>query len=541
MSKIDDIIKYIFSENLKDIDYYQKKYKKQEQEVVTRVAPSPTWDLHIWSLYVSLVSQQIAKKSNWKILLRIDDTDKKRELKNAKENILKMFDYYQVYFDEWLDKFWNEIWNNWPYIQSKRIEIYKSYLKYLLKNNKAYICFTTTDELEKIKNLQKKLKTRIGYYSHWAIWRNRSLDDVLENLKLNKPFVIRLKSNWDFNNTFYYNDIVKGNIKIHENDNDIILYKQDKAVSYFLASVIDDGLMWITHVIRWDEWLPSLNVYMQLFEFFSFKKPVFAHISPIKILSWKSRVKLSKRKHKQALLSYYASEWYPVSAIKQYLMCFIKSDYQKFIKYYKNIASRDKNIKINKLKSNSGPLIDEKKIDYFSKDIIANFNKNELFEELKKYSREYDSDIFDLIKQDKNYFLNVLSIERWDNIISNPRKDLIKYSDFLNIYWYFFTWEIDYDYNLLQEYIRHTSRKQLRFSVDYFIKKYLDFLGNSKDFFNFLKDIAKKYNVDIIIFSNVVRFFITWRLKSFDLYQIIKINDKNLLEKRVESMFKFFN
>jgi glutamyl-tRNA synthetase len=270
-------------------------------------------------------------------------------------------------------------------------------------------------------------------------------------------------------------------------------------------------LMWVTHVIRWDEWLASLNIAFELAEMLWFKLPIYAHISPIRILENNKKVKLSKRKHKEASLDFYLEKGYPKEAILKYLNELIESDYKKFLKYYKNLRNRE-NIKIKKLASGSWPLIDLQKIEFISKNILAKYSKEKLFEELYLWAKKFDKKLYDLINSNKDYFLKVLSIERWKNIISNPRKDLKKFSDFLKNYWYFFTKPEDIVFD------KTKSNILAKFTSNF--EKYLE---SREDFFWFIKNLADNNYKNIVTISNYIRKLLTWEEDGMDLFQIINI------------------
>jgi len=516
---LNEIIKLVFPEYLDSLETIYKKYPQRQTRVVTRVAPSPTWKVHLGTLFVAVISKQIIEKAHWKMILRIDDTDKKREVEWAVNEIVDKLDYFDIKFDEWVTWENQEKWDYWPYFQSKRLAIYIAFLKNMLLEDKAYICFADSEYLEKIKKIQAENKIKIWYYWHWAKWRYKSLEEVLENLKKNKAFTIRLKSNWDWNKIINYQDIVKWNVKLTENIFDIVLQKNDWFPSYHFASVIDDALMWVSHIIRWDEWLPSLPIHIELFNILGFKMPIYAHISPLRILENNRKVKLSKRKHKQASLEFYMQSGYPKEAVLDYLFSLINSDYNKFKKYYKDIKNRDKDIKIKKLQSNSGALIDFKKLDFISKNYIASLSAKQLFDELVFWSKNYDSNIYNLILKDKDYFLKVLSIQRDENIILNPRKDLKKYSDFWNYYSFFFV-KVELDKNTIFDSLKD---KNISVFFEKFKQDFEKYLDSRESFFEFVTKISDFKKENIIKNTNFIRYILTWNFNWMDLYQIINI------------------
>ena len=190
----------------------------------------------------------------------------------------------------------------------------------MLEQGKAYPCFATTEELDELRKKQELSGARPGYYSHWAKYRNLSATQILEKLDAGIPFVIRFKSEGNYNNKIVIQDGLKGKINFPENDLDVVIMKSDGLPTYHFAHVIDDTLMGTTHVIRGDEWLSSLPLHIQLFKALGFTPPKYTHISPIQKMDGDSRRKLSKRHDPEADVRYYDSVGYPKDAVIEYLL-----------------------------------------------------------------------------------------------------------------------------------------------------------------------------------------------------------------------------
>jgi glutamyl-tRNA synthetase len=259
-----------------------------------RFAPSPTGYLHIGGLRTALYNYLFAKNQNGKIILRIEDTDRKRFVEGAIENLIDTLKWAGITFDEGPDvggKFK-------PYLQSQRLDIYKTLAEKLVSEGKAYYCFCTPERLEKLKEEQQKQKLPQAKYDKHCLHLSES--EIEENLKSNIPFVIRL--NVHPNQKIIFNDIIRETVEFDTNNiDDQVLLKSDGYPTYHLANVVDDHLMEITHVIRGEEWLSSTPKHVILYEYFGWEKPVFVHL-PLLLNPDKS--KLSKRQGDVAVEDY---------------------------------------------------------------------------------------------------------------------------------------------------------------------------------------------------------------------------------------------
>ena len=301
-----------------DYNYYLEKYPKRalkEGQMVTRFAPSPTGFVHMGSLYTSFSDLQFAKQTNGICYLRIEDTDGKRTVENGVQGIIDDFNSLGISFDEDPIKKGKYA----PYIQSEREDIYKAFAKKLIEEDKAYPCFCTEDDLNRIRELQEKTKDRLGYYGHYAKCRNLTRNEVIERINNGEKYIIRLKSNGSFLNKVILDDLIKGKIEMPENDMDVVIIKGDGLPTYHFAHAVDDHLMGTTHVLRGDEWVASYPIHDQLFKMLGFPLPKFCHIAPITVREGDTIRKLSKRKDKGAAISYYAKEGIPTDVIRLYL------------------------------------------------------------------------------------------------------------------------------------------------------------------------------------------------------------------------------
>ena len=271
-----------------------QKTKKMESNVRVRFAPSPTGPLHIGGVRTALYNYLFAKKYNGTFVLRIEDTDQTRYVANAEQYIIDALKWCNIPFDEGPGK--NEKFG--PYRQSERKELYKEYADALINSGWAYYAFDTSEELDHHrKGHEAEGKTFI--YN----WHNRKKGRLINSLvltdhevkaKINAGdnYVIRFKSPQD--EILRMEDEIRGNITIDTNTlDDKILFKSDGMPTYHLANIVDDHLMEISHVIRGEEWLPSMPLHVLLYSAFGWDAPKFAHL-PL-ILKPVGKGKLSKR------------------------------------------------------------------------------------------------------------------------------------------------------------------------------------------------------------------------------------------------------
>ena len=275
---------------------------------VTRFAPSPTGFVHFGGLFPTTVAERLAHQSGGILFLRIEDTDSKREIPGAAEALIRTLATYGIEFDEGAilgeDGKIADRGNYGPYKQSARGDIYHVFAKQLVLEGKAYPCFTTEEELEELQQINKKEELKNVDWQAEAqkrreemlARRNFTIQEVEQHLANGDPFVLRILADGEQDKKVRFTDLIKGNIEIPENDEDFVLLKSDGIPTYHFAHAIDDHLMGTTHVIRGEEWLPSLAKHLQLFRYLGFKPPKYMHIAQIMRLDENgNKKKLSKR------------------------------------------------------------------------------------------------------------------------------------------------------------------------------------------------------------------------------------------------------
>jgi glutamyl-tRNA synthetase len=264
------------------------------KETRVRFAPSPTGYLHIGGLRTALYNYLYAKNKNGTLILRIEDTDRKRFVEGAIENLIDTLNWAGLTFDEGPG-----VGGAFgPYLQSERLKIYTELAKKLVSEEKAYCCFCTPERLEELKAEQQKLKLPQAKYDKHCLKLPKA--EIEEKLSSKIPYVIRL--NVQPNQKVVFDDVIRETVEFDTNNiDDQVLLKSDGFPTYHLANVVDDHLMGVTHVIRGEEWLSSTPKHIILYDYFGWEKPVFAHL-PLLLNPDKS--KLSKRQGDVAVEDY---------------------------------------------------------------------------------------------------------------------------------------------------------------------------------------------------------------------------------------------
>jgi len=538
-------------ETILDLESKYKARELSENAMVTRFAPSPTGFLHSGSLYMTLLNWKVAKQSNGIFYIRLEDTDQKREIAGSGEELLEQLKNFGIEPDEgYLGN--SESGNYGPYIQSKRASIYDVVIKHLIEIGRAYPCFCSADDVEETRRKQEKNKIRPGYYGRFASCRKISPEESIERIKNGEPYVIRFKSQGNESDKVTVNDEIKGRLELTENDLDIVIRKSDGLPTYHLAHVVDDHFMHTTHVIRGEEWLPSLPIHVELFNTLGFPLPKYAHVASVMKIDEENgtRRKLSKRKDKEASVSYFLEQGYPKSGFLEYLLTLINSNYE---------AWRDENPMANKYDFEvtfekmgvDGALFDVLKIDNICKDRLSKMTKEEISSEALDWAKQYDNDFVELINRDYEYFKEIMNIERE---IEKPRKDYVKYSDIKNTILFFYD---DMYEKLLNEnelpFNPNISSEDTIKALNAFIEKNkLDV--SEQDWFANLKEIASEqgfainnkdykankeaYKGNIGDFAQIIRIAMTTKTQSPNLYNILQILGK---ERYINRIHKIIN
>ncbi len=385
-------------ENVKPLAYYEERYPERnlpQGAQVTRLAPSPTGFMHLGNLYVALANERIAHQSGGQFYLRIEDTDEKRKVEGAVEVIHQSLKYFGVNFDEGADL----CGEYGPYYQRQRAEIYHAFAKDLIERGLAYPCFCTEEDLEATRAHQTENKLLPGYYGEFAKCRNLTEEEIYENLKAGKPYVIRLRSQGNVEEKHVFHDQVKGDITVTENNQDVVILKSDGIPTYHFAHAIDDHFMRTTLVIRGEEWLSSLPIHIELFKVLGFKLPKYGHNCSIQKQDGETRRKLSKRKDPEASLTFYREQGYHPEAVRTYMMTLLNSNFEEWLLKNQGKPLGEFKYSIGKM-GKSGALFDILKLNDISKTYMSGLEVEDTYAFLKNWTEEFGTE------KQKGYFAN---------------------------------------------------------------------------------------------------------------------------------------
>lgn len=517
-------------------DYYENLYPARnlpEGARVVRVAPSPTGYLHIGTLFTALVNRIVATSTNGIFYTRIEDTDKKREIEGGIEDIISGLNTFGIEIDEGFIEGDKETGNYGPYQQSKRAEIYQTYVKDLIIKGLAYPCFCTAEELAEVRTLQESKKIKTGYHGEWAVHRNITFEQAKKLIEEGKPFVIRLKSNGSEQNKIYFDDGIKGKIEMPENDEDFVLLKSDGIPTYHFAHAIDDHLMHSTHIIRGEEWISSVPKHIQLFKTLGFKPPKYVHVSPILKLDNGNKRKISKRKDPEAAVKFFLEQGFVPESVIEYLMTIAASDFEDWRKA--NPVDSYKKFKFNiKKMSASGALFDWDKLCDVAKNYISRLNTETVTELLLNWAKEYDTEFYKLLSRNTDYTKAIFNIDRNGK---KPRKDIVKWNEAKEYAAYFFDElfvpSLDIPENIapedaaaiLKEYIKvydENDEQQEWFEKIKLICPKVQFAADTKQY----KANPSAFKGSPGDASTIIRIAITGRKNTPDLCQIMKVLGK---------------
>ncbi len=512
-----------------------------EGAVVTRMAPSPTGFVHLGNLVQGLISERMAHQSGGVLFLRVEDTDAKREVPGAVEVLINTLKHYGIHFDEGavVD---GDFGNYGPYRQRQRASIYHVFAKKLVQEGKAYPCFCTEEELTQMRQTQEEQKLNFGYYGSFALWRDRPIEDIQAQLDAGMPWVLRFRSTGSIENKFKYNDLVKGELAITENDIDQVLLKSDGIPTYHFAHAVDDRLMRTTHVVRGDEWMPSLPFHIQLFQALGFKLPKYVHIGPLMKMDGTSKRKLSKRKDPELALTYYKAEGFPVKAVYEYLMTVLNSNFEDWRRANPDADATTFKFSPKKLNP-AGSLFDYAKLCDVSKNVISVMSADEVYDLTLEYAREFDPEFADALAADPAYAKSIFAIGRGGK---KPRKDLATLKEAKPYMGFFYDRFFDKDAAFPEGFASETVKAAL----DGFLKTY-DPADDAATWFDKVKALAeslgftsnmKLYKQDptawpgsVADISTFLRIALTGKTNSPDLYTVMVILGEERSRQRIQA------
>lgn len=505
--------------------YPQRNLPKGAQ--VTRLAPSPTGFIHLGNLFVAIANERIAHQSGGKLFLRIEDTDLKRKVDGAVEAVIAALDYFDIRFDEGAEIGGDDTYA--PWYQRQRAQIYRAYVKDLIRRGRAYPCFCTEEELAALRDEQTANKEITGYYGKYAKCRNLTEEEIYKNLDAGKPFVIRLKSMGDASHKFTFHDEIKGDVTVTENDQDVVILKSDGIPTYHFAHAVDDHLMRTTLVIRGEEWLASLPIHLELFDVLGFARPKYGHNCSLMKMDGESKRKLSKRKDPELSLSFYRQEGYHPFAVKVYMLTLLNSDFEEWHMKYPEKPLEEFRFRIEKM-SRSGALFDLDKLNDISKTELSRLSAEEMLAFLKDWAFSFGSAQEQAYFADEEYLLKVLNLCMGTSG-KKRRKDFVTAKQAVAEIGYFFGDRVQKDAYRVDDGTRNAI-------LDTFLAKY-DYADDAQVWFAKVKEVAaslgyaaemrdykanpEAYKGNVSDVAEVLRIAVTGRANSPDLWTIMQI------------------
>ena len=543
-------------ETPEELELRYPKRDLPEGAKVTRFAPSPTGFVHFGGLFPSMTGERLAHQSGGVFFLRIEDTDAKREVPGAAEGLIKTLARYGIEFDEGAvigdDGKITDRGAYGPYRQSLRRDIYRVYAKRLVSEGKAYPVFTTAEELDALNAADKKAEVKNRVWTEEAAaeqkaemlaQRNFTLDEVKAHLEAGDRFVLRILADGDGKRTVKASDLVRGALEFPENDEDFVLLKSDGIPTYHFAHAVDDRLMGTTHVIRGEEWLPSLPKHVQLFRYLGFRLPKYMHIAQIMHLDENGNKKKLSKRDMGANMDDYTRMGYSPEAVCEYVMTLLNSNYEEWHMQNPDKNYRDFPFSIKKM-SVSGCLFDFGKLNDVSRNILSGMTAEQVYDGLTGWAAEFDPEFAAELTRDPEYTKSILAIGRGGK---KPRKDLAVWSDAKPYMGFFY----DRDFAVTDSIPDSFSREDVNAVLAGFLDSY-DEGDDMNVWFEKIKRIAaalgyaadmKEYKADPQAFrgsvadvSMFIRVAVTGKMNSPDLYTVMHILGKERTEARLRTM-----
>ena len=534
----------------KSPDDYEKIYPERdlaEGAKVTRLGPSPTGFIHLGNLYGAFVDERLAHQSGGVFYLRIEDTDDKRFVDGAVKIIIDSLRFFGINFDEGAGLN-GDTGAYGDYTQSRRGDIYAAFAKKLVREGKAYPCFLTENEIAEIRSKQETAKQNPGIYGEFAAHRKLSLEDVEANIKAGKPYVLRLKSDGNPDpekaRRIKVEDAIRGTLEMPENFQDVVILKTTGIPTYHFAHVVDDHLMRTTHVIRGEEWLPSLPIHVELFEKLGFELPVYCHTAQLmKIGEDGNKRKLSKRKDPELSLDYYRDQGYHPAAVREYLLTILNSNYEEW-RMENPEADIDEFKFTTEKMSNSGALFDLDKLNDVSKEAMLHIPAPKIAEFLQEWSLEFAPE-YGYIFDDMGLLVKILDLGRDEK---KPRKDLVYARQIMEFISYFY----DQSFKVIDEVPAEAEADKVKILEEY-LSSY-NHADTQEEWFNKIREIAtnlgyaakpkdyKKnpddYKGHVGHVSTVIRLALVGRAQSPDVWAIQQIMGEDMVRARINRMIE---
>ena len=552
MNDYEKIAELLYPEIDKTPEFYFNKYPKRnlnDNQVVSRYAPSPTGFMHIGNFFQMFIAYNLTRVTNGVMFLRVEDTDSKREKKGALEVIYEIINRFGIKFNEYQTLSGEDIGEYGPYVQSQRTEIYKTFAKYLVSIGRAFPCFCKkTEGKEDVLKLRETKWAEVDD-KEYDPCRDLSYDEVKKHIDDGEKFAIRLKTLNNGTERIKFNDLIKGEIDAKANAKDFVIVKNDGIPPYAFAHAIDDTLMGTTIVVRGEEYISSTPAHIELFDALGFKPITYCHNPLICKIDEETgnRRKISKRLDPEADMRYYFKEGYPINSVLEYLLNIINSNFEDWRKNNLTAPWQEFTFGVNDI-SATRPIFDLVKLNDVSKKVISRMSAEEVYDNVLAWAKEYDLEFYDILSRDKEYAIKVFDIDRGGE---KPRKDIAKWSEVREYFDYMFLNFDDLKINL-DKYNKISNDK-----ICTIINKYAqDFDVNldKNEWFMSVKGLASasdfctdnklyKQNPEAYLgntadFCGIIRLCITGKENTPDLFTICKVLGREELIRRAEQLSK---
>ncbi len=580
MNDFEKIANLLYPNITKTAEYWEEMYPPRslgDNVEVTRFAPSPTGFMHIGHFFGANLDYFIAKSTpNGVFMFRLEDTDKKREVKGSDVVALKTLAHYGIVPDEGFTIERTNKGAYGPYRQSDRMEIYQTYAKKLVAEGKAFPCFCSKPEgkQEVLEKREQQLNNDVQIEEKDPC-RNLTFEEVEANIKAGKSFCIRLKSNGVENQKVMVNDLVRGEREVGANCKDVVLVKDNGIPPYAFAHAVDDHLMRTTTVVRGEEWISTWPQHVEIFNALGFKPLKYIHTPVLcKIGENGNKRKISKSKDPEADMRFYIQAGLPKQAVTEYLLNIMNSNFEDWRNQNPVAKVEDFSFSPKKI-GTSSPFFDIVKLEDVSKNIISKMTAVEVYENTLDWAKNFDVEFENETKaklgenynaitvdtvefakylmDNKEYAISVFNVDRE---VAKPRKDIAKWSEVPTYFSYMFdlynpTTLSDYEYNYTK--ISHSDAAK-------FLTEYLNVYSSldEKDvWFNKIKEVANlnnfatdnklyKANPDDYIGNTadacgLIRLAITGKQNSPDLYSLCAILGDEKTKQKIEQFIEILN
>jgi len=551
MTNYEKIAELLYPNNKLTIEEIFKRDPKRnlnQSQVVSRYAPSPTGYMHLGNFFQMFISYNLTRVTDGVFFLRIEDTDAKREKKDASQVIYEILEKFGIKANEYQTLDGEDIGDYGPYVQSQRVEIYKAFAKKLVSEGKAFPCFCKkTEGKEEVLKLREH-KFENDDLKEYDPCRDLSYEEVEANIKAGKPFAIRLKTKNNGTERVKFYDLIKGEIETKANAKDIILVKSDGVPPYAFAHAIDDTLMGTTIVVRGEEYISSTPAHMEIFDALGFNYVTYCHNPLIcKIGDEGNRRKISKRYDPEADMRFYFEKGYPIESVLEYLLNLINSGFENWRRQNPDLSWKEFKFGVNDITA-VAPIFDLVKLNDISKNLISRMKAVDVYNGTLAWARDNDKEFASLIEKHKDLTINALNIDRE---IERPRKDIGAFSEVKGLYNYFYNELLNCE-ELLNFDVKFTNETIKEFLTEYLKALSLDV--TKEEWFAGVKEVAGKcgfatdnkaykanpeaYKGNVADACAIVRVAVTGRNQTPDLYSIMKVLGKEEIEKRINYVIK---